>query len=96
MRIPIAIILLALSSSVVSAADSKTPFTAEQVKFFDDSVQPLLKANCMKCHGDNPKKLKGELDLRTRGAALKGGDTGPAAVPGKPKESLLVQAINHS
>ena len=96
MRIPIALVLLALSTPLLSAADSKTSFTAEQVKFFDESVQPVLKANCMKCHGDNPKKLKGELDLRTRGAALKGGDTGPAAVPGKPAESLLVQAINHS
>ena len=28
-------------------------------------------------------------------AALKGGDTGPAIVPGKPKESLLIDAINY-
>ena len=38
---------------------------------------------------------KGGLRLDSRAAALKGGDTGPAVVPGKPKESLLVDAINY-
>jgi len=84
------------SACAVLAADPKPTFTAEQVKFYTEQVAPVLKANCIKCHGDNPKKLKGGFDLRTRGAVLAGGDSGPAAVPGKPKESLLVEAINHS
>ena len=82
--------------SVAPAADPKPTFTAEQVKFYTDQVAPVLKAHCLKCHGENPKKLKGGFDLRTRGAVLAGGDTGPGAMPGKAKESLLVEAINHS
>ena len=96
MRFSFSAVVLAFSASLLSAAEPTPTFTAEQVKFFDDSVQPLLKANCLKCHGDDPKKLKGELDLRTRGAALKGGETGPVAVSGKPAESLLIQVINHA
>src|SRR4029077_20488301 len=36
---------------------------------------------------------KGGLLLDARAAALKGGDTGPALVPGKPEESLLLKAV---
>ena len=96
MRLAYSILALAFTTHLLSAAEPKSAFTAEQVKFFDESVQPLLKAHCSKCHGDDPKKLKGELDLRTRTAALKGGETGPAAVPGKPAESLLMEVINHT
>ena len=96
MRFAYSLAALAYSTAWLSAAEPKSAFTAEQVKFYDESVQPLLKSQCMKCHGDDPKKLKGELDLRTRAAALKGGETGPAAVPGKPAESLLMEVINHT
>ena len=88
--------VLLLCASVAPAADPKPTFTAEQVKFYSDRVAPVLKANCLQCHGENPKKLKGGFDLRTRAAVLEGGDTGPAAVPGKPKESLLIEAVNHT
>ena len=57
MRFSFSAVALAFSASLLSAAEPTPPFTAEQVKFFDDSVQPLLKANCLKCHGDDPKKL---------------------------------------
>ena len=46
---------------------------------------------CFKCHGE--KKQSNGLRLDSREAALKGGDTGPALVAGKPDESLLVQAV---
>ncbi|MBY0456214.1 MAG: DUF1549 domain-containing protein, partial [Gemmataceae bacterium] len=93
----IACLALAFSALSAVAADPKVPeFTAEQVKFYTEQVAPVLKANCLKCHGNEPKKLRGEFDVRTRAAILKGGETGPAAVPGKPKESLLIEAINHS
>ncbi len=88
--------LLLLCAALVPAADPKPSFTPEQVKFYSEQVAPVLKAHCLKCHGDSPKKLKGGFDLRTRGAVLSGGETGPAAVPGKAKDSLLVEAINHT
>jgi mono/diheme cytochrome c family protein len=62
-------------------------------KLFRD-VQPLLKAKCLACHGDDPQDLKGQLDLRTRAAALKGGESGaPALVPGDPAKSPLFVAV---
>src|SRR5262249_2223204 len=53
---------------------------------------PIFKANCFDCHGEG-EKLRGELDLRLRRLALKGGESGPAIVPGKPEKSLLYEKI---
>src|SRR3954447_11486522 len=64
-----------------------------QVTFFETEVRPLLAENCFKCHG--PDKQKGGLRLDSRAAALEGGDSGPAVVPGHGDESLLVEAINY-
>ena len=60
---------------------------------FTTRVWPLLERSCIKCHG--PEKQKGELRLDSRGAALKGGETGPALVPGKPGESLMFRLVRH-
>src|SRR5262245_2508106 len=65
------------------------------VEFFEKQVRPILAARCYECHSGKSDKLKGGLRLDSREAALKGGDTGPAVVPGMPKESLLVDAINY-
>ena len=63
-------------------------------RHFHDKVKPLLDSRCISCHG--PDKVKGALRLDSRGAALKGGDNGPAVIPGKPSESLLLQAVMHA
>ncbi len=64
-------------------------------EFFEKQVRPVLVARCFECHSDKSDKPKGGLRLDSRTTALKGGDTGPAIVPGKPKDSLLVDAINY-
>ncbi len=61
--------------------------------FFENSVRPVLSNSCQKCHG--PAKQSSDLRLDSREAILKGGSAGPAIVPGKPDESLLVQAVAH-
>src|SRR5947209_6800674 len=58
---------------------------------FETHILPILETRCFKCHGEG--KTKGGLDLRRRFTILKGGDSGPVLVPGKPKESLLVERI---
>lgn len=63
-------------------------------RHFLERVQPLLDARCVSCHG--PDKQKGALRLDSRDATLKGGDVGPSVVPGKPAESLLLQAVLHT
>ena len=56
-----------------------------------DDVLPIFYTRCVVCHGSREKK--GGLDLRTRASILKGGKSGPAIVPGKPGQSLLVKRI---
>ncbi len=63
-------------------------------RLFTDKVRPLLDSRCVSCHG--PDKVKGNLRLDSRAATLKGGESGPAVVPGKPTESLLLQAVMHT
>jgi len=51
----------------------------------------VLKKECFRCH--SAEKRKGGLIMTSREALLKGGDTGPALVPGKPEKSLLVELL---
>lgn len=61
--------------------------------FFESRIRPLLTEHCLSCHGG--EKTKGGLSLDSRDGWLKGGDSGPAIVPGKPEESLLLKAVRH-
>ncbi|MFN5300189.1 MAG: c-type cytochrome domain-containing protein, partial [Planctomycetaceae bacterium] len=81
--------LLALVLSQ-APADSSTP-SADDLRFFETRVRPVLVENCQKCHG--PAKQWAGLRLDSREAQLKGGDSGPAIVPGKPADSLLIKAV---
>jgi mono/diheme cytochrome c family protein len=74
------------------AAEPAPPGPAA-VKFFEDRVRPILADRCLSCHGS--EKPKGGLRLDSLAALLQGGDRGPAIVPGKPEDSLLIQAIRH-
>ena len=56
------------------------------------SLAPLLKEHCSKCHGG--AKQKSGLDLRSLESLLKGGDSGPAFLPGKPAQSRLVTQLD--
>jgi len=67
------------------------PQAEPQIEFFEQHVRPLLATHCFKCHG--AKKQFAELRLDSRARILQGGETGAAIVPGKPEESLLVEAI---
>jgi cytochrome c553 len=66
---------------------------AAGIEFFEKKVRPVLVDRCYSCHSSTATKLKGGLRLDTLEAALKGGDTGPALIPGKPEKSLLVEAV---
>ncbi|MCA9173912.1 MAG: DUF1553 domain-containing protein [Planctomycetales bacterium] len=72
---------------VVATEDSPSPSTER----FVQSVEPLLRAKCLSCHG--PDKQEGGLRLDSLVAAIHGGDSGPAILPGDAAKSLLVKAI---
>jgi len=63
------------------------------VEFFEKQVRPILVARCSECHGT--EEPKGNLRLDSRAAILAGGDTGAAIIPGKPDESLLIDAVRY-
>jgi hypothetical protein len=81
-----AIGLLAVILSLKSAAADDSAET-----FFELKVRPVLATNCMPCHGG--KKTSSGLKIASRDALLRGGDRGPAIVPGEPGKSLLIHAI---
>src|SRR6478609_7736703 len=60
---------------------------------FKKHVRQVFVNQCLKCHGG--EKTEGELDLTDRDRLLKGGDHGPAIVPGEPKKSLLYLMVTH-
>lgn len=59
---------------------------------FESHLRPILKEHCFPCHGEDGT-FKGGLDVRLKRLLLKGGETGPAIVPGNPDASLLLQKV---
>ena len=94
---------IVVGSAVVAMTSAESPRTAlraappeddaSALAAFENEVRPLLAAKCYRCHG--PKKQESGLRLDRRDAALRGGESGPAVVPGKPEESLLIRAVRH-
>ena len=68
--------------------------TPDTEAFFEVKIRPVLVQTCGKCHGGD--KVKGDLRLNARANLLKGGDSGPAIVPGDPDKSLLIQALRRT
>jgi len=81
-----------LLTSRLLAAD----LSPAQLQFFENHIRPVLAENCYKCHSQQAEKVKGGLLLDTKEGVLKGGDTGPAIVPGDPEKSLLIKAIRYT
>ena len=86
---------LILAASASALAAEPAPLTPAQTEFFEKKVRPLLIERCYKCHSAESEKLKGGLLLDSREGWTKGGDTGPAIVPGNPDKSLFIQAIRY-
>src|SRR5262245_32639361 len=69
--------------------------TPEQAEFFEKKIRPVLVEKCYLCHSAESATPMGGLRLDTASGLLKGGDTGPALVPGNPEKSLLNKAISY-
>ena len=83
------------AAGVVTSAAAAETFQAEDVAFFTAKIQPLLEKSCYECHSHGANKLKAGLFLDSRSGVLQGGDSGPALIPGKPDESLLIKAVRY-
>lgn len=73
----------------------ETTFSSPQIEFFENKIRPLLVVHCLECHGADQAKIRGGLRLTSRATMLKGGDSGPALIPGKPEESLLISCVRY-
>ncbi len=90
-----AALALALVTGFAAAQEPPPPqFSAQQLEFFEREVAPILKANCVSCHGGE-KKVQSGLHLTSREGVLTGGENGPTVVLDKPDESTLLEAINY-
>jgi len=80
------------SPALAAAVDPNKlpPAAAQQVDFARD-IQPIFETRCYECHGS--KKQEAALRWDQKSAALKGGESGAAIVPGKSAESLMIHAV---
>lgn len=84
-----------LGASFAFAALVATGHGADPKKItYEDDVLPIFRDNCLKCH--NPDKLKGDLDLTSFSATIKGGGSGTTLNARDPDGSLLFKAIMHA
>ena len=83
--------VLAARSALFGAEDPKPDPVS--IEFFEKQVRPLLVKQCISCHG--PAQQFSSLRVDSREALLKGGNRGPAIVPGDPTLSLFAKAVRH-
>src|SRR5262245_8084766 len=80
-----------LLPATTQAAPPAQPYAADH---FEKRVRPLLVTRCLKCHG--PEKSKAGLRLDSAAGMTRGGESGPAVLPGKPDDSLLIRAVRQT
>lgn len=86
-KLPIVAWLAILVLPVLASSAEEPPLV------FEKDVRPLLKAHCFHCHGEEEEDVRADLDVRLVRFLLKGGESGPAIVPGDPSSSLLLEQL---
>src|SRR4051794_264233 len=92
--LPLAVAALAIALLVLVGTNAAGPKAEEDRAFFESKVRPVLAKNCLLCHGG--AKVRNNLEVTSRQSLLRGGDHGPAIVPGDPDRSLLIRAIRYT
>ena len=82
-------LLLLLTNNAVSGSDE--PRTEKQSLDFDRQVAPIIASRCLGCHGADAPEA--QLRMDTKEGLLRGGDSGPALLPGSTADSLLLQRV---
>lgn len=88
-------ILLHSLGLLVTGFAHATEMTTEQRAFFENKIRPVLVKQCYECHSADAKKLGGKLLLDAPSEMIAGGESGPSLIPGKPDESLIIQALRY-
>jgi hypothetical protein len=66
-----------------------------KLEFFEKKIRPVLVEHCYECHSAESKTLQGGLSLETAQGLAQGGDSGPAFIPEKSDQSLIIQALRY-
>jgi cytochrome c553 len=91
----LASLVLARAADMPANHPPMAKLSAADLQFFESKIRPILADKCYNCHSKAGDKVRGGLLLDSREALLQGGNTGPAIVPGKPDQSLLIQAVRY-
>jgi hypothetical protein len=90
---------LATAALAAEPADEASPAgantDAQGIELFEQKIRPVLVERCYQCHSADAEEIQSNLVLDSRESVRRGGDTAPAVVPGKPEESLLLEAIRY-
>ena len=77
----------------VSLSMSASDLDPESLEYFESKIRPLLAENCYKCHSVDSERIKGGFLIDSKPGILKGGESGPAIIPGDAKNSRLIQMV---
>jgi len=80
-----------IGKTAAAKAGGGMPAAENPDLFWTNRVEPLLDKQCLKCHAG--VRQQGNLDLRSLDTILRGGDSGPAVIPGRPNESRILSFI---
>jgi len=80
--------------ALVASAALYAAGSPEQIEFFEKKVRPVLVNKCYACHSAETKPAGG-LRVDDRNGLLRGGESGPAVVPGNPAQGTLLKRIQH-
>ncbi len=84
--------LLLLTAFIPTSAAASTD---EGTEFFEKRIRPIFSQRCESCHSTASGKAGGGLLLDHREGWVRGGDSGPAVIPGEPAASLLMKAVHY-
>jgi hypothetical protein len=85
-----------IASIAASGSASAAPPRPTGTEYFEKHIRPLLVKHCYECHSIRSGEREGGLLLDSRAGWSVGGDNGPAIIPGKLDESLLIQAVRRT
>src|SRR5262245_48909888 len=88
---PAAFVLFCGGLLALASAQERGAADSAGVEFFERRIRPVLAEHCYQCH--SAAKKRSGLVLENLSGMIKGGERGPAVVPGHPEQSLLVRAI---
>ena len=91
----LAAVLLVVPACAISSAEAAEGISSTDRTFFETKIRPVLVKHCYECHAADAKDIGGKLLLDSRAGLLRGGESGPAIVAGKPEASPLIQALQY-